>query len=81
MVVTDRSVVREAREAILGLAERLEAPAPVNPRGVALARVLLTDGVSPLYNRSCEQTLTAAIWEIQDGLDAFYVEEAALPSR
>jgi hypothetical protein len=72
--VTDRVAVRAAREPVLGLAERLEGSVPVNPRGVALAKMLLADGLSPLYDRSCERTVTQAIWEIQDNLDAFYVE-------
>jgi hypothetical protein len=78
-VMIDRSAVREARELILGLAERLEGPAPVNPRGVALTRLLLTEGVSPLYS-TAEQTVAQAIWEIQDGLDAFYVRRTAVTS-
>jgi hypothetical protein len=72
--VTDRVAVVVAREPVLGLAERLDGSVPVNPRGVALAKMLLTDGLSPLYGRSCKHTITQAIWEIQDNLDAFYVE-------
>jgi hypothetical protein len=68
-VVADRAAVRADREAILGLAERLEADDPVNPRGIVLARRLLTDGIdSPLYNRRCGRTVAAAIWEVSDAL-------------
>lgn len=68
-VVVDRAAVRADREAILGLAERLEAEDPVNPRGIVLARRLLTDGIdSPLYNRRCGRTVAAAIWEVSDAL-------------
>jgi hypothetical protein len=68
-VVIDRAAVRADREAILGLAERLEAENPVNPRGIVLARRLLTDGIdSPLYNRRCGRTVAAAVWEISDAL-------------
>ena len=68
-VVVDRAAVRADREAILGLAERLEAQDPVNPRGIVLARRLLTDGIdSPLYSRRCARTVAAAIWEISDAL-------------
>jgi hypothetical protein len=76
--VTDRVAVRTAREPVLGLAERLEGSVPVNPRGVAQAKALLTDGLSPLYNRSSERTVTQAIWQIQDNLDAFYIEHVAV---
>ena len=68
-VVVEPAVVRGARHPILGLAERLEGPAPVNPVGIASALVLLTDGLSPLFNRNCERTVTQVIWEIQDRLD------------
>jgi hypothetical protein len=68
-VVIDREAVRADREAILGLAERLEAEDPVNPRGIVLARRLVTDGIdSPLYNRRCGRTVAAAVWEISDAL-------------
>lgn len=68
-VVVDRAAVRADREAILGLAERLEAQDPVNPRGIVAARRLLTDGIdSPLYSRRCGRTVAAAVWEISDAL-------------
>jgi hypothetical protein len=44
-----RDAVRDAREALLDLAERLRAPRPVDPDGMRLARSLLIDGASPLY--------------------------------
>jgi hypothetical protein len=56
------------REALLGLAERLEGPGPVNPRGVARLRVLLTDGLSPLYISYAGRTIGDAIWWVADGL-------------
>ena len=68
-VVVDRAAVRADREAILGLAERLEARDPVNPRGIVAARRLLTNGIdSPLYSRRCGRTVAAAVWEISDAL-------------
>jgi hypothetical protein len=80
--VIDRAAVRAGREPLLGLAERLETSGPVNPRGVALAKMLLTDGLSPLYNRFCERSVTEAVWEIQDDLNAFYAgHEAARGAR
>jgi hypothetical protein len=68
-VVTVCAAVRADREAILGLAERLEASAPVNPRGIVLVARLLTDGIdSPLFNARCTRTVTEAVWDISDAL-------------
>ena len=70
-VVIERAAVRSGREAILGLAERLEASAPVSPRGVARVNKLLTDGVeSPLFNPHCGRTTVQAVWEAADLLGA-----------
>jgi hypothetical protein len=44
-----RSEVIAARVVLEILERRLRAPEPVTARGVALLRVLLTDGASPLY--------------------------------
>jgi len=68
-VVLEPAAVRGARQAILGLAERLEGSDAVNPVGVAGVQTLLTDGLSPLFNSNAEQTVTEAIWQIQDALD------------
>jgi hypothetical protein len=67
--VVESAAVRRAREPILGLAERLEGPAQLNPAGIARARVLITDGLSPLFDRYCPQTVTQAIYEVQDALE------------
>ncbi len=68
-VVVEPAAVRRARHPILGLAERLEGPAQVKPAGVARAQIMLTDGLSPLYNRNCPRTVTQAIYEVQDALE------------
>jgi hypothetical protein len=69
-VVIERAAVRSGREAILGLAERLDGTAPVCPRGVVFVHTLLTDCcVSPLFNRYCRQTVTEAVWEVADALE------------
>lgn len=44
-----RAEVEVARDELERLAERLRDPRPVRPRGVALARLLLSDGNGPLY--------------------------------
>ena len=69
--MTDRAAVRAGREAILGLAERLEEGAPVHPVGVVLAQRLLTDGLhSPLFNPRCGRSVDQAVWEVADALGA-----------
>lgn len=52
-----REEVEVARAEIGRLAERLRDPRPVRPRGVALARRLLTDGTGPLYVASANDEL------------------------
>jgi len=69
-VVVEPAAVRRARHPILGLAERLEGGAQLNAAGVARVQVLLTDGLSPLYDRHCPRTVTQAIYEVQDALEA-----------
>jgi hypothetical protein len=69
-VVIDRTAVSAGREAILGLAERLEGTAPVTARGMALVQALLTDSQSPLFNPHSDLTVTAAVWEVNDALHA-----------
>jgi hypothetical protein len=63
-----RRAVLSSRESLLGLAERLESPDPVNPRGVARVLVLLTDGTGPLYTPGASDRLHEAVWWIADGL-------------
>lgn len=67
-VPLSRRVVRSWRESLLGLAERLESPDPVNPSGVARVLVLLTDGTGPLYSPQAADGMSEAVWWIADGL-------------
>ncbi len=50
-----------AEPAIRDLMNRLTAPLPVPARGVAMARVLLTDAASPVYSRRARIALTDAV--------------------
>jgi hypothetical protein len=68
-VVIEPSAVRPARQAILGLAQRLDSDQPVQPGGVILAQRLLTDGLGPLFNLNSERTVVGAIWETIDALE------------
>lgn len=67
-VPLSRRAVLPWREGLLGLAERLEGPNPVNPAGVARVLVLLTDGTGPLYNPAAADRMGDAMWWIADGL-------------
>jgi hypothetical protein len=60
--------VADYREALLGVADRLQQPGPVNPCGVARTLVLITDGGGPLYDPRGARELGDAVWSIADGL-------------
>jgi hypothetical protein len=68
-VVLERAAVQDGRLPLLRLAERLEESAPVSPRGVALARELLTDGSGPLSNRESLRSVAEAVLAAEDALD------------
>lgn len=61
---------RFGRAAILELADQLETPQAVNPRGVALANTLVNDGLSPLFDPNAERTVTEAAREATAALAA-----------
>jgi hypothetical protein len=67
-VPPSRRAVLPWRESLLGVAERLESPVPVNPCGVARVLLLLTDGVGPLYNPEAAERMGDLVWWIADGL-------------
>ena len=48
--------------------ERLRAPGPVRPQGVAKARLLITDGAGPLWGMGGKAELSAVAVEVLDGL-------------
>lgn len=56
-----REEVRSAQRELVGLAERLERPAPIRARGVAQIRLLLGDGSGPLYRRQSGRRLIAEL--------------------
>jgi hypothetical protein len=67
-IPVSRRAVLAWRHGLLGLADRLERPEPVNPCGVARALVLLTDSVGPLYDPGAKRSMGDAVWWIADGL-------------
>lgn len=66
-VCADRIVAAEP--VIRDLMNRLAAPLPVPARGVAMARVLLTDATSPVYNRRAGIALGDAVAAAATALD------------
>jgi hypothetical protein len=67
-VPIQRIAVRASREALLGLADRLESPSVVNARGLARAMLLLKEATGPLYSHNPDVSLPSAIWNVADGL-------------
>jgi hypothetical protein len=68
-VVIDAPSVRRGRWAVAELAEQLERAGAATPRGIVLAQALLSDGVSPLFNRYAERTVASAVRDIREALD------------
>ncbi len=64
-----RDRVRAAAAEFAALADRLLSPAPLPARGVAQARLLLTDGGGPVYRRGCRDDLRARVAEALRALD------------
>ncbi|HEX5191186.1 MAG TPA: hypothetical protein VFW09_00175 [Solirubrobacteraceae bacterium] len=63
------SEVLRSRDAVEALADRLEGWEPVEPAGVARVRLLLRDGVGPLYNESYPGELRNAIRAATEALE------------
>jgi hypothetical protein len=63
-----REVIASARE-LEALADRLLAPGPVSAHGVAQVRVLLTDGLGPLYHHEATDDLRGAVTRALRDLD------------
>jgi hypothetical protein len=61
--------VTAARDVLVTLADTLADPQPVRVRGVAQARLLLTDATWPLYNPRCERTLRTQARIASDNLE------------
>jgi hypothetical protein len=77
-VVIDCAGVRKVREGLLGLADLIEGHATVSPRGLALARVLLTDVHSPLFDPCCEHTIIESLWRIEEALTSGVSDQIAI---
>ena len=60
-IPVQRNRVLDADDALRSLIERLLLPGPVPARGVAVARLVLTDGAGPLYNPNCPDDLRGRV--------------------
>jgi hypothetical protein len=69
-VPVSRNAILPWRQALLGVAERLEGDGAVDPCGMARLMVLLSDGRSPIYNPQDADRMSDAIWWIADGLSS-----------
>jgi hypothetical protein len=67
-VPPSRGPVIACREGLLGIADLLEGPGPLNACGVARIRSLITDGLGPLYCERAECSLLDALWWVADGV-------------
>ncbi len=70
-VAPSRRRVREARPLLLMVASRLRGDGPVNPRGLAAIRLLLSDGAGPVYTHGHPDALNRALQAAADWLDAY----------
>ncbi len=64
-----REQVREAMPLILAISSRLRSGEPVDGRGVARLRALLSDGAGPCYTRSQPNALALALQTVSASLD------------
>jgi hypothetical protein len=65
-----REQVQAALPLILAIATRLRADGPVDARGVAGLRLVITDGAGPCYSRIYPGALTDALEPVSQWLDA-----------
>ena len=68
-VPVDYVKVRAVRGRLADLAERLRAPGPIRPQGMALMVLLLTDVEQPLFGTGCTDDLMGAIIHARERLD------------
>lgn len=61
--------VKENRELLLELADRLRAGGRLGVQGLAITSLLVGDGVSPLYSKAARSSLKASINQALLGLD------------
>ena len=63
-LIVNHAAVLDARAEIQTLIDRLRSPAPLDPSGIALARLLVRDSRSPLFSAGADRRLRDALSEI-----------------
>lgn len=63
-----RAEIRECADRVREVADMLESDEPLNPHGIAQARLLLTEGTSPLYRPSAHGDVGPALDVVIDSL-------------
>jgi hypothetical protein len=76
-VLVSRESITDVEPELREMLTKLTTPLPTSARGVAMVRILLTDGAGPLYNRSCSTSLRSAIQAAAAQLDAACSAESA----
>jgi hypothetical protein len=64
-----RESIKTSEADLREMLKLLATPLPVSARGVAMVRVLLTDGTGPLFNPDCSTDLRTAIHDATKQLD------------
>jgi hypothetical protein len=64
-----RESIKDTEADLREMLTKLATPLPVSARGVAMVRVLLTDGTGPLFNPHCSTDLRTAIQDATAHLD------------
>ena len=63
-----RQEIEESRELVIEIIDLLESDGPVDARGVAQARLLITEGSSPLFRPSVTGVLEPSLRQVIDAL-------------
>jgi hypothetical protein len=69
-VLVSREFILDVEPELRQMLTKLVTPLPTSARGVAMVRVLLTDGTGPLFNRRCATNLRNAIGDAIAQLDS-----------
>jgi hypothetical protein len=68
-VLASREAIAEAEPDLREMLTKLATPLPTSARGVAMARILLTDGTGPLFRPRCPTNLRRAVQDAIAQLD------------
>jgi hypothetical protein len=69
-VLVPREFILDVEPDLREMLSKLVTPLPISAHGVAMVRVLLTDGTGPLFNRRCSTSLRDAVHDAMAQLDS-----------